>query len=196
MTDSHDRPAATTHRLVMVRHGATAPNLAHVRCGGDLDVPLTDIGREQARLAARRLRTLGLPVGVIVTSHLQRTRETSAIIAEELEIDEVIVEPGFVERRLGDWNLLPIEATEPWLREKRVPPGGEPDDEFIARVGRAVPMLLPLLPRRPLLVASKGIGRALGVLLNQRLAASLHNGEVAQFDLAGFHHHQLAGCQV
>lgn len=183
-------------RLLMVRHGATAPNLAHVRCGGDLDVPLTDIGREQARGAARRLRALGLAPGVIVTAHLQRTRETASIIAEALGIAEVIVEPAFMERRLGEWNLMSIEQTEPWLREKRPPPGGEPDDVFIARIGAALPGLVPLLARRPLLVASKGVGRALGVLLDQQRPNPVANGEVVEFDMAAIERLQLAGCQA
>jgi len=187
-------PTPTPTRLVMVRHGATAPNLAHVRCGGDLDVPLTDIGREQALAAARRLRALKLVPGVIVTSPLERTQETARIIAAELGVHEIVTEAGFTERRLGEWNLRPIDETEPWLRAKQVPPGGEADDDFIARVGAALPVLLPLLPRQPLLVGSKGVGRALGVLLNQRLSGALANGEVAQFDLARLRHHTLEGC--
>lgn len=183
-------------RLLMVRHGATAPNLAHVRCGGDLDVPLTDIGREQARSAARRLQALDLVPGVIVTSHLQRTRESAALIAEALGVTEVIVEPAFLERRLGEWNLMPIDETEPWLREKRVPPGGEADDVFIARIGGALQGIVPLLPRRPLLVASKGVGRALGVLLRQERPNAIGNGEVVQFDMAAMTRPQLAGCQA
>lgn len=187
-------PAPHPTRLVMVRHGATAPNLAHVRCGGDLDVPLTDIGREQAHAAARRLRALGLAPGVIVTSPLERTQETSRIIAAELGIREIVIEAGFTERRLGDWNLRPIDETEPLMRAKAVPPGGEADEDFIARIGAALPMVLPLLPRLPLLVGSKGVGRALGVLLNQRLPAALSNGEVAQFDLARLRQHMPEGC--
>lgn len=181
-------------RLVMVRHGATAPNLAHVRCGGDLDVPLTEIGREQALAAARRLRALGLAPGLIVTSPLERTQETARIVAAELGIAEIRTEAAFTERRLGEWNLRPVDETEPLLRAKAVPPGGEADEDFIARIAGALAGVLPLLPRLPLLVGSKGVGRAIGVLLQQPLPAALANGEVAQFDLAHWRQHTLEGC--
>ena len=186
-------PAArSADRLLLVRHGATEPNLAGVRCGGDLDVPLTATGRAQARAVAQRLADAG--IGVVVTSDLQRTRETATIIAAALGGLEVVVEPGFAERRLGTWNLLPVASTEHWIRERRTPPGGESDAAFIARIGDALPHVLPWLPRRPLLVASKGVARALGELLHQVGGAGLANGDVAQFDLAPFLQRQPASC--
>jgi len=41
--------------LHFVRHGATAANLVGLRCGGDIDLPLTDTGRRQALSAGRAL---------------------------------------------------------------------------------------------------------------------------------------------
>lgn len=172
------------NRVVFVRHGATAANLEGVRCGGDLDIPLAEAGRIQARTVAKRLTGMAPRIGVIVTSDLQRTRETAEIIAGMFDGVCIVVEPAFRERMLGRWNRMPIEATERWLRERLTPPGGEADADFIARIGGALAGLIPLLPQRPLLVASRGVGRALGELLQVPGHARMDNGEVAEFDLA------------
>ena len=63
-----------TRRIIIWRHGRTAWNLAG-RVQGQTDVPLDDIGREQAREAAARLASLQ-PTR-IVTSDLSRARETA-----------------------------------------------------------------------------------------------------------------------
>jgi 2,3-bisphosphoglycerate-dependent phosphoglycerate mutase len=184
----HTLPAAC-RSLSFVRHGATEPNLAGLRCGGDLDVPLTDTGRQQAADVARRLVAMGRPVGVIITSDLQRTRETARIVAQALPGVEVIVEPGFAERHLGTWNLRAIAETEVELMRGDTPPGGESTECFFDRIASAIETVLPLLDRRPLLVGSKGVARALGELLGQP-AQGLANGALARFELAAFARHR------
>jgi probable phosphoglycerate mutase len=170
--------------LRYVRHGATGPNLAHVRCGGDLDVPLADEGREQAAETARRLARLAPPIGLIITSDLRRTRETASIIAAELPGVEVVVVPGLAERHLGQWNLMSTTETQPWLDAGLTPPGGESDEAFTLRVGRAVQSIKPWLPLAPLLVGSKGVARVLGKLVGSPTRTDLGNAEIAEFRLA------------
>jgi 2,3-bisphosphoglycerate-dependent phosphoglycerate mutase len=167
-----------------LRHGATAANLAGLRCGGDLDLPLTNIGRQQAHQAALLVQQLKLPIGLIVTSDLSRTRETAEIIAQVLPGVEIVIEPELAERRLGEWNLRPISETQPWLAARCTPPGGESDDEFVDRIARGVRRIKLQLPRRPLLVGSKGVARAMGELVGWPQRLELDNGEIAEFDLA------------
>ena len=182
---SSSRTPRHSSPLKFVRHGATQPNLSGLRCGGDLDVPLTDTGREQAADVGERLAALGCRVGVIVTSDLRRTRETARIVALALPGVEVIVEPGFAERRLGAWNLRPIADTEAELVRGDTPPGGESNEHFFERIGAAIETLLPRLEQRPLLVGSKGVARALGELLGQP-TSDMANGALAHFELAAF----------
>lgn len=170
--------------LRFVRHGATAPNLAGLRCGGDLDVPLADVGREQAHAAGRALARLEPAVGAIYSSALLRNRETAAIISEYLPNVPVVIEPAFGERRLGAWNLLPIAQTQPWLEARLTPPGGESDDEFIDRIARAVRGIKQKLAVRPLLVGSKGVARILGELVGLEGRLELDNGAIWEFDFA------------
>jgi len=170
--------------LRFVRHGATAANTAGLRCGGDLDPPMTPLGHEQAKRVAELVAQLEPPVELIVTSDLLRTRETAEVIARRLPGTRVMVEPAFAERRLGRWNLLRIRDSQSWLESGLTPPGGESDDEFAARVAGAIEKLRPELPRRPLLVASKGVARVLGELTGADERLELDNGDVLEFDLS------------
>jgi 2,3-bisphosphoglycerate-dependent phosphoglycerate mutase len=189
--------ATATRPMILVRHGATEPNLAGLRCGGDLDVPLTALGREQAEQAALRILELGLPVGVIVASHLQRTRESAAIIGRLLGCTELVIEPAFAERSLGAWNLRTVAETERELAAGVTPPGGESNADFFDRIVKATRShVLPRLAQRPLLVGSKGVGRALRELLGLPLHSGLVNGELVQFDLAAIDRRQSARSPV
>ena len=179
-------PVPLPLELTFLRHGATQANLDGLRCGGDLDLPLTDLGRRQVATAAQRLREQGARPGLIVTSALQRTRESAAIIAAALPGLEILVEPCFAERRLGGWNLRPIADTEPWLAQKITPPGGESDQAFLQRVDSGLGRLLPHFKRRPLLVGSKGVARALRVLLDLPRRPVLGNAEADCFDVSAY----------
>lgn len=170
--------------LRFVRHGATLANLAGLRCGGDLDLPLTDQGRAQAQAVASRIALLEPAVGLVITSDLQRTRETAAIIAASLPGVPVVIEPAFAERRLGTWNLRAIDETQPWLDARRTPPGGESDVDFADRIADALRGIERHLARRPLVVGSKGVARVLGELLGLPERIDLANGSLIEFDLA------------
>lgn len=177
-------PRKRSGTLRYMRHGMTAPNLARVRCGGDLDVPLLDQGREQAAAAARQLARMQPPIGLVITSDLRRTRETAHIIAAALGEVPIEVVPGFAERRLGGWNLLCTEETQPWLDAGLQPPGGESDDEFTHRVARALHSVRPWLHLHPLLVGSKGVARVMGRMVGLPRQLDLGNAQIAEFELA------------
>jgi probable phosphoglycerate mutase len=172
--------------LRFIRHGATAPNLAGLRCGGDLDVPLTELGRRQALSVCPVIAALRPRVGLIVTSDLIRTKETAALIAPYLPGVPIRVEPEFAERKLGRWNLMPIAETQPWLEARMTPPGGESEAEFLDRIARAIRRIKTELHLRPLLIGSKGVGRVLGELIGIEDRLELDNGSLAEFDMG--HH--------
>jgi probable phosphoglycerate mutase len=176
--------AIATPPLCFVRHGATQANLAGLRCGGDLDLPLTETGRRQAETAARNVAARMPRVGLIITSDLQRTRETAAIIAAALRGTPIVVEPDLRERSLGDWNLRPLAETQAWLEARHTPPGGESEEEFALRITRGLRRIKGRLQDRPLLVGSKGVARVMGELIGWPGRLALANGEVAEFDLA------------
>lgn len=176
-----DRPFT----MYFVRHGATEPNFRGLRCGGDLDIPLMDIGCDQAYLLAKQIEKMDLRIGVIVAASLIRTRQTASIISGVLGNVPVEIVPLLNERRLGQWNNRPIAETEGELAARVTPPGGESEEEFTARVGRALEALRPWLDRRPLLVSSKGVGRVMNALLGGHGRMQVGNGEIVEFAVAG-----------
>lgn len=90
-----DRP----RRLVLVRHGETADNVAG-RFLGRSDPDLTDRGRAQARLLSPRVTAL--LDAVVVTSPARRAVAT----AEELGLTTPASDGGFREIDFGDWEGL------------------------------------------------------------------------------------------
>ena len=67
--------------VLVVRHAERAP--------GSGDPPISDIGRERAAALAEIGKVTG--VSAIVTTQLQRTRQTAAPLAEALKITPVVV---------------------------------------------------------------------------------------------------------
>ena len=167
-----------------VRHGVTEPNFRGFRCGGDLDIPMMDIGCDQAYLLAKQIERMGLRIGVIISGSLLRTRQTASIISGVLGEVPIVVEPLINERKLGEWNNRPIAETEHLLAAKATPPGGESEQEFTARIALALEHLRPQLEHRPLLVSSKGVGRVLHSLLGGNERMQVGNGEIVEFAVA------------
>jgi probable phosphoglycerate mutase len=180
MTYQADRPFT----LYFVRHGITEPNFRGFRCGGDLDLPMMDIGCDQAYLLAKQIDKMNLRIGVIVAGSLIRTRQTASIISGVLGIVPIEIEPLLNERKLGQWNNRPIADTEDLLKRKVTPPGGESEDQFEARVALALDHMRTFFDRRPLIVSSKGVGRVMNSLLGGTERMTVGNGEIVEFAVA------------
>lgn len=86
--------------LYLARHGQTAYNAAG-RFQGWLPVPLDETGREQARALAEL--TLAVAPATLVCSHIERARETAAIVGARLGL-EPVVDERFAETDAGDWT--------------------------------------------------------------------------------------------
>ncbi|WP_332666251.1 bifunctional RNase H/acid phosphatase [Aeromicrobium sp.] len=148
--------------IVLLRHGVTQSTERKLFCGsGGSDPGLTPTGVEQARRAASWLKRLG-GVDAIVSSPLQRTRETAAVVANELGLD-VDLEAGLAETAFGEWDGFsfadimerwPTELDD-WLASTAVaPPGGEPFDEVAERVAAARDRILEAHPGKTVVAVS------------------------------------------
>jgi uncharacterized phosphatase len=111
--------------LALIRHGQTDWNQA-LRMQGRTDIPLNDMGREQARLAASALAAE--PWDVVVSSPLTRARETAELIATTLGVPLGGSYDELLEQDFGVAEGTPVsELHERW--PDRDWPGKEPDDE-------------------------------------------------------------------
>jgi alpha-ribazole phosphatase len=130
-------------KLILVRHGQTEWNVQR-RYQGQTDIPLNDVGRQQATALALRLE--GEDMAAIYASDLKRTRQTAQAIAERCGL-LVHDEPRLREMCFGDWEGLThaeIEARWPdeqaaWYADPTnvAPPGGETLAQVVTRVKAA-----------------------------------------------------------
>jgi ribonuclease H / adenosylcobalamin/alpha-ribazole phosphatase len=157
---THWRPAQGEPTVtLLLRHGQT-PMSVQKRYAGRSDVPLTDVGVQQAVAAAKRLATADL--GVIVASPLLRTMRTAQEVAAVTGA-EVVTDDGFRETDFGDWEGLtfaevrerwPAEVTA-WLADPQVaPPGGESFSDVSARVTAALRRILAAQAGQTVLIVS------------------------------------------
>jgi ribonuclease H / adenosylcobalamin/alpha-ribazole phosphatase len=153
-------PAQGDHTVtLLLRHGQT-PMSVQKRYAGRSDVPLTDVGVDQAAAAAKRLASAG--IGVIVSSPLQRATRTAQEVAEVTGAP-VLIDEGFRETDFGAWEGLtfaevrqrwPAEMTA-WLADPAVPPpGGESFAEVSARVTEARERVLAGRQQQTILIVS------------------------------------------
>jgi broad specificity phosphatase PhoE/ribonuclease HI len=136
----------TPTRFLLLRHGQTALSVER-RYSGHGELPLTEVGVNQAKAAAERLSTMDEigPDTPIVSSPLGRARQTAQMLADAVG-GAVVIHPGLVETDFGQWEGLTFaEAAgrDPrlhgeWLGDSTIPaPGGESFDAVHRRVRRA-----------------------------------------------------------
>ena len=130
--------------LYLVRHGQSVGNERQLFFGWS-DHPLTDLGREQARQAAEKLKEVSFTR--CVSSDLARAWDTALACVGGRGI-EVEAEPALREQDMGDFEDLTFaQARErcgesfermlaDWIHVD--PPGGESVAHMIQRVGACV----------------------------------------------------------
>jgi probable phosphomutase (TIGR03848 family) len=108
--------------VILVRHGRSTANADGVLAGCSPGVALDDTGREQATALAARFA--GLPLAAVVTSPLQRCRETVGPLLDARPEIPLHTEERVGECRYGDWTGRKLSelADEPlWTTVQRHP---------------------------------------------------------------------------
>jgi len=116
--------------VLLVRHGRSTANTSGTLAGRLPDVHLDDTGREQVARMGRRLADA--PLAEVVTSPLERCRETAAAITEHHDL-EPVVDESLTECGYGQWQgraLKELADEELWKTVQHHPsaavfPGGE-----------------------------------------------------------------------
>ncbi|HLK09992.1 MAG TPA: histidine phosphatase family protein [Candidatus Binatia bacterium] len=146
-------------RLILVRHGESEGNRERVFTRHP-DVPLTGLGRRQARTAAAFIAGRFAPVR-LVSSPFLRARETAAELGDALGL-AVEVEPDLHERGYGTLAGRPYDEARAageydpatfWLWR---PPGGETLVDVARRAGAALDRIAAASPAADVVVVSHG----------------------------------------
>jgi broad specificity phosphatase PhoE len=76
--------------IYLIRHGETEYNKLGISQGGEADIELNDLGKEQAKKTGEYLKKYRMndkPFDMIFSSPMKRTKETAEIIAAEILFD-------------------------------------------------------------------------------------------------------------
>ncbi|MCC6259906.1 MAG: histidine phosphatase family protein [Anaerolineales bacterium] len=167
--------------ITLLRHGESVGNLES-RWQGQAEYPLTDKGRAQARALAERWKNEKVKFDYVISSPLERAKETAETIASALNL-EVEYEPLWMERDNGEFSGLTVHEVRQNFQQPAfttpydaVGVDGEGDWELFLRAGQALHNLLKREPARYLIVSHGG-------LLNQVMHAII--GVAPQANNAG-----------
>ena len=131
--------------VILLRHGRTSANASGTLAGRTPGVRLDDVGIGQAQRAAERLSAV--PLREVVSSPLERCRETAAAVARlqngrtRVHTDKALTECDYGEwqgRKLRDLAKLALWRTVQTNPSAATFPGGESLSEMQARAVSAV----------------------------------------------------------
>ena len=151
--------------IYIARHGQNEDNVRGI-LNGHRDLPLTDLGRQQARQLARHIKDRELVFDAVYASPLGRAFETAAIVAAALELAEPIVHDDLIERDFGIMtgklaadieeicapDIIKAENVTYFLH----PDGAETFPELLARGQRVLDFMARQHPDQTVLLACHG----------------------------------------
>jgi broad specificity phosphatase PhoE len=143
------------HRLLLLRHGETEWSKSGQHTSRT-ELDLTDVGREQAKLAAEALADLQLRDPLVISSPRRRALVTAELAG--LKVDQVSA-------LLAEWDYGDYEGTTTDEIRKTVPdwlvwthgcPGGETVAQVSHRADQAIAMALDHMESRDVLFVGHG----------------------------------------
>ena len=177
--------------LLIIRHGESEWNREH-RWQGWRDAPLTALGERQAQERAEALERSGFAPAVVHCSDLGRARRTAEIVAHHLGTT-TRPHPGLRERSAGEWEghtSDEIDQRWPGMRlawrrgELAAPPGGEHEDDVIARVDAVIADVLEG-PDPAMVVTHHGVLRLVATRAGADVRVLIPNLGGYRFTVAG-----------
>ena len=156
-----------------VRHGETDYNKDN-KIMGQIDIPLNEVGLEQAQVVAKTLQNL--EISHIVSSPLKRARQTSEIIASTINRSVTVID-ALTQNYLGVWeernkkeflNETGIENLFEHLKMGGHIEGAEVWPDFVSRISIGLSSALTNnISKKPILiVAHKPTYWAIAYILN------------------------------
>jgi probable phosphoglycerate mutase len=193
MSSLHAPPVT---ELILIRHGETDWN-RELRFQGHIDVPLNDMGHEQARRLGCRLARE--TVQHLVSSDLMRAQQTATPAAQQLGLPVVTTVTlreqhfGVVEGlRADEIQVQHPRAWEEWLefREEHAMPEGESARDFHARIVAALGAIATAHAGERVLVVTHG--GVLDMVWRTAQGLSLSGPRRSEIPNAGFNRIRIA----
>ena len=181
--------------LVLLRHGQSQWNLEN-RFTGFHDIDLSELGRQEAADAGKRLKNLGVKFDAVYTSTLKRAYNTAQIALENAGqadlVAKLIKHDDLRERDYGDLTGLIKDETRAKYGEEQVhiwrrsydvsPPGGECLQDVVEKRVRpyyVANIAQQLLDGKNILVAAHGNSlRALLIILGAETPDTINKAEM------------------
>lgn len=159
-------------KILLVRHGESEANVRKIFAGQKDDSPLTEKGRQQAKIVGDLLISRGILIDRIISSPLIRAEETAKIIVQtmgnnllKVEFDERILEYD-----MGTLTGTPFKSVT--SQEMVSAKGAEDPEKFGRRVDEFFEELLTIDNKNILVVGHGGIAKMMETRKRGLLAAS------------------------
>lgn len=133
-------------QIILVRHGETMANKAQLVLGTS-DVPLTELGRNQAKAAAQKISLMEPSPTILFSSPYQRAKETAGYISNVIGLNPIFID-GLKEMNSGEMEGIKAsemvdkypEYMKNWRRDHSTarPPGGETLEEVHSRAWKSI----------------------------------------------------------
>ena len=148
-----------------LRHGQTDWNV-DFRLQGTADIPLNEVGKEQARRAASFIHREDWDA--LLSSPLSRAVDTAKIMAELVGFSDIEVEDLLLERAFGEAEGMLHEQWREKYGNHTPAPGSESLEDLATRGWLLLERLVLLHPGKRVLAVSHGamIRKLLGLLSN------------------------------
>ena len=145
--------------VYFVRHGESEANVDQIIAGGEFESPLTARGKAQAKTAGKSLKDK--KIDVIVSSPMERTRDTAEFIALEIGYDpeKIIIDEDFIEVHNGYYSGKSYALRDQHIREGKLVRDIEHPDDVHKRVKRGLNRLEKLTGDSIVLVSHGATGR-------------------------------------
>ncbi len=140
--------------ICCIRHGQTNGNKSRTFQGRS-DLPLNEIGLEQANQTADLLTKCPIKWDLIISSPFKRAFETCQIIAEKINYNQnIIIDELAIERAFGEAEGLPISEENYKLISQNYFKNQESEQDIINRGNKLITKILNSYKGKNILIVS------------------------------------------
>ena len=153
--------------IILIRHGETPLNRARIL--QPADTPLSDLGQQQAKAMAQRLKEE--PIDAILSSDMTRAAQTAQALSDATDIpiafSTLLHERSFGDLRGQRFDDLGFDPMAP----SYAPPNGETWEQFYQRVAEAFELVIQTANAQNKTLAVVSHGLVIREIVNRHLSS-------------------------